>query len=61
LAFVGGRAPFPLLRVSFFIFRVKVCRDIAQVVVAAPRTIRSPQLQPHLDDNVEKLVGVVWS
>jgi hypothetical protein len=28
---------------------------------AAPRAIRSPWLQPHLDDNVKRLVGVVWS
>jgi hypothetical protein len=27
LALVGGRAPLPVLRASFFIFRVKVCRD----------------------------------
>jgi hypothetical protein len=31
------------------------------VVVAAPRAIRSPRLQPHLVGNVERLVGVVWS
>jgi hypothetical protein len=49
------------LRASFFVFRVKVCRGGAQVVVATPRAIRSPRLQPHLDGNVERLVGVVWS
>jgi hypothetical protein len=31
------------------------------VVVAASHAIRSPRLQPHLDSNVERLVGVVWS
>jgi hypothetical protein len=31
------------------------------VVVAAPHRIRSSWLQPHLDGNVERLVGVVWS
>jgi hypothetical protein len=51
----------PILRASFFVFRVKVCRDGAQVVVAAPRAIRSLRLQPHLGGNVEKLVEVVWS
>jgi hypothetical protein len=61
-AFVGGRAPPSILRASFFVFRVKVCRGGAQVVVVvAPRAIRSPQLQPHLGGNVERLVGVVWS
>jgi hypothetical protein len=29
--------------------------------VPTPRAIRSPRLQPHLDGNVEGLVGVVWS
>jgi hypothetical protein len=58
---VGGRAPPPVLRASFSVFRVKICRGGAQVVVAAPRAIRSPRLQPHLSDNVERLVGVVWS
>jgi hypothetical protein len=58
---VGGRAPPSVLRASFSVFRVKVCRGGAQVVVAAPCAIRSPRLQPHLDDNVERLVEVVWS
>jgi hypothetical protein len=58
---VGGRAPLPVLRASFFVFRVKVCRGGAQVVVAASRAIRSPRLQPHLGGNVERFVGVVWS
>jgi hypothetical protein len=58
---VGGRALPLILRDSFSIFRVKVCRDGAQVVVVAPRAIRSLRLQPHLDGNVERLVGVVWS
>jgi hypothetical protein len=49
------------LGVLFFVFRVKICRDGTQVVVAAPRAIRSPWLQPHLDGNAEKLLGVVWS
>jgi hypothetical protein len=60
-AFVGGRAPFPVLRVLFFVFRVKICRGGAQSVVAAPRAIRSPRFQPHLGGNVKRLVGVVWS
>jgi hypothetical protein len=51
----------PLLRASFFVFRVKVYRGGSQVVVAAPCVIRSARLQPHLDGNVERLVGVVWS
>jgi hypothetical protein len=41
--------------------RVKVCRGGAQVVMAASRAIRSPRLQPHLDRNIERLLGVVWS
>jgi hypothetical protein len=61
LGIIGGRAPPPILRASFFIFRVKVCRSGVQVVAAASRAIRSPHLQPHLDGNVERLVGVVWS
>jgi hypothetical protein len=60
-ALVGGRALLPVLRASFFVFRVKVCRGGAQVVVATSRAIRSPRLQPHLGGNVERLVGVVWS
>jgi hypothetical protein len=47
--------------ISFFVFRVKVCRGSAQVVVVAPRAIRSRWLQTHIDGNVERLVGVVWS
>jgi hypothetical protein len=31
------------------------------MMVAAPRAIRSPWLQPHLDGNIERLVGIVWS
>jgi hypothetical protein len=61
LAFVGGRAPSLVLRVLLFIFRVKVCRSSTQVVVAPPRAIRSPRLQPYLGGNIERLVGVVWS
>jgi hypothetical protein len=60
-ALVGGRAPPLVLRASFFVFRVKVCRGGVQVVVATPHAIRSPPLQPHLDGNIERLVGVVWS
>jgi hypothetical protein len=60
-AVIDGRAPPPVLRALFFVFRVKVCRGSAQVVVAAPRAIRSPRLQPHLAGNIERLVGVVWS
>jgi hypothetical protein len=58
-ALVGGRALPPIFRVSFSVFRVKVCRGGVQVVVAAPRAIRSSRLQPHLGENVERLVGVV--
>jgi hypothetical protein len=58
---VDGRALPPVLSVLFFIFRVKVYRGGTQVVVAAPRTIRSPRLQPHLGGNIERLVGVVCS
>jgi hypothetical protein len=58
--FVSGRALSPILRATFFVFRVKVCKGDAQVVVAAPRTIRSPRLQPHLGGNIERLVEVVW-
>jgi hypothetical protein len=58
-ALVGGRALLSDLRALFFVFRVKVCRGGVQVVVAAPRAIRSPRLQFHLDSNVERLVGVV--
>jgi hypothetical protein len=60
-ALIGGRAPSPVSRASFSIFRVKVCRGGVQVVVAASRTIRSPRLQPHLAGNIERLVGVMWS
>jgi hypothetical protein len=60
-ALVGGRAPPSVLRASFLVFRVKVCRGSAQVVVAMPRAIRSPRLQPHLGGNIERFVGVVWS
>jgi hypothetical protein len=58
---VGRRTPPSVLRAPFFVFRVKVCRDDAQVVMSAPHAIRSPRLQPHLGGNVERLVGVVWS
>jgi hypothetical protein len=58
---VGGRAPLSVLRASFLVFRVKVCRGGVQMVVAPPRTIKSPRLQPHLGGNVERLVGVLWS
>jgi hypothetical protein len=60
-AIVGGRALSSILRVSFFVFRVKICRGGAQIVVTAPRAIRSPQLQPHLGGNVDRLMGVVLS
>jgi hypothetical protein len=56
---VGGLRP--LFWGLCFCFRVNVCRDGVQVVVAASSAIRSPLLQPHLGGNVEKLVGVVWS
>jgi hypothetical protein len=58
-ALVGGRAPLPILRASFLVYRVKVCRGGAQVAV--PHAIRYPRLQPHLSGNIERLVGVVWS
>ena len=60
-ALVDGRAPPPVLGAPFFVFRVKVCRGGAQVVVAPSRAIRSSRLQPHLGGNVERLVGVVCS
>jgi hypothetical protein len=60
-ALVGGRVSLPILRASFSVFRVKVCRGGIQVVVATPRAIRSSRLQPHLGAHVERLVGVVWS
>ena len=41
-------------------FRVKFWWGGAQVVVAAPFPIKSPRLQPHLDGDVEKFMGVVW-
>jgi hypothetical protein len=31
------------------------------MMVATPRAIRSPRLQIHLDGNIERLVGVMWS
>jgi hypothetical protein len=49
------------LRAPFFVFKVKICRGGAHVVVVASRAIRSPRLQPYLGGNVERLVGVVWS
>jgi hypothetical protein len=60
-ALVGGRAPPPILRALFFVFRVKVYRGGVQMVAAASHAIRSPWLQPHLGGNIERLVGVVWS
>jgi hypothetical protein len=60
-ALVGGRASSPVFRALFFVFRIKVCRGGAQVVVATPRTIRSSRLQSHLGSYAERLVGVVWS
>jgi hypothetical protein len=58
---VGRRTPPSILRAPFFVFRIKICRGGAQVVMAVPRAIRSLWLQPHLGGNVERLVGVVWS
>jgi hypothetical protein len=55
-ALVGGRASSPVVRALFFVFRIKVCRSGTQVVVVAPRAIRSSRLQPHLGGNIEKLV-----
>jgi hypothetical protein len=60
LALVDGRAPPSVLRVLFFVYRVKVYRDEVQVVVA-PRAIRSFRLQPYLNGSVKRLVGVLWS
>jgi hypothetical protein len=60
-ALVGERAPSPVLRALFSIFRVKVSRGGVRVVVMAPRAIKSHRLQPHLGGNIERLVGVVWS
>jgi hypothetical protein len=51
----------PCFESFVLVFRVKVCRGGAQVVVAASRAIRSTWLQPHLDGNIERLVRVVWS
>jgi hypothetical protein len=58
---VDARALPPILRASFFVFRVKVCRGGVQVVVVVPRAIRSSRFQPRLGGNVERFVGVVWS
>jgi hypothetical protein len=41
-------------------FRVLVWWGDAQVVVATSSPIKSLRLQPHLDGDGEKLVGVVW-
>jgi hypothetical protein len=60
-ALVSGRAPSTVLRASFFVFRVMVCRGGAQVVVTTHRAIRFSRLQPHLGGNDERLVGMVWS
>jgi hypothetical protein len=46
LAFVCGRAPPPVLRAFFSIFRVKVYRGGVYVVVAVPRGIRYPDFNP---------------
>jgi hypothetical protein len=58
---VDGRALSPILRASFSVFRVKICRGDVQVAVVASRAISSPRLQPHLGGNVERFVGVVWA
>jgi hypothetical protein len=58
---IGGRAPPPVLRALFSIFRVKICRGGTQVVVAVPRAIKISRLQSHLSGNVERLVEVVCS
>jgi hypothetical protein len=55
-ALIGGRASPAILRASFSVFRAKIYRGGDQVVVAAPRAIRSSRLQPHLGGNVERLV-----
>jgi hypothetical protein len=57
----AGGLRFPLLGASFPVFRVFVCRDDAQVAMAVPHAIMFPWIQPHLDGDGEKLVGVVWS
>jgi hypothetical protein len=57
---IGGRAPPLILGALFFVFRVKVYRDDAQVVVVvASHAISSSRLQLQLGGNIEKLVGVV--
>jgi hypothetical protein len=53
-ALVGGRVCFPISRIQDW-------WSSAQVVVTTSSTINSPRLQPHLDGNIEKLVGVVRS
>jgi hypothetical protein len=60
-ALVSGRAPPPVLRVLFSVFRVKVYMISAQVVVATPHANKVSRLQPHLGGNVERFVGVVSS
>jgi hypothetical protein len=50
-----------LTALLFSVFRVKVCRGSAQVVVATPHANKVSRLQPHLGGNVERLVGVVSS
>jgi hypothetical protein len=61
LALIGEGTSPSVLRDSFSVFRVKVCSDSAQLVVAAPHAIRSFQLQSHLGSNIERLEGLVRS
>jgi hypothetical protein len=53
----------PLLAggLRFSICRVQVWWGGVQGVAVASLPIRSPRIQCHLDGNVEKLVGVLWS
>jgi hypothetical protein len=61
LSLVGGlHFLFGGLRSSFLGLRFVGANGV-QVVVAAPCAIRSHRLQPHLDINIERLFGVVWS
>jgi hypothetical protein len=60
LSSMGGLR-FPVLGFSFPVFRVYICRGDSQVVMTASRAIRFLWLQPHLNGDVGKLVGVVWS
>jgi hypothetical protein len=59
----GNRVDPPLLAgwLCFSVLRIQIWWAGAQVVAWASSSIKSPQLQPYVDSDVEKLVGVVWS